>query len=90
MLDAGCWEKTLNRSLQHRDTFSPRRNEEDEENEERKINQHSSRPSLSSLLRGEKVTVSKSIGLIWHPPSSIQHLLHSLRADSTSARVRSR
>jgi hypothetical protein len=50
--------------MQHWDTFSPRRNEEDEESEERAINRNSSSPSLSSLLRGEKVNVPKSIGLI--------------------------
>jgi hypothetical protein len=48
--------------------------------QEKAINRLSSRPSLSSLLRGEKVTVPKPIGLILegafpqHPASSIQHL----------------
>jgi hypothetical protein len=65
MLDAGFYSiQHLNRDMQHWDTFSPRRNEGDEESEERTINRHASRPSLSSLLRGEKITVPKPIGLI--------------------------
>jgi hypothetical protein len=44
----------LNRSTQDWDAFSPRRNEENEGSEEKAINWLSSRPSLSSLLRGEK------------------------------------
>jgi hypothetical protein len=44
----------LNRSVQPWDAFSPRRNEENEGSEETAINWLSSRPSLSSLLRGEK------------------------------------
>jgi hypothetical protein len=41
----------LNRNRQHWDALLPRRREEGEESEEKIINPHASRPSLSSLPR---------------------------------------
>jgi hypothetical protein len=50
--------------MQYCDNFLPRRSEEGEESEERRINQYPSLTSLSSFLRGENTAVPKSIVLI--------------------------
>jgi hypothetical protein len=83
MLDAGCWMLDAKSKHTTSGRFSPRRNEVNEGSEEKAIYLLPSRPSLCSLLRGEKrpdVVCFDLASSIQHPASSIWYLPYRFMA----------